>query len=237
MFAESLLESSPHIGHRAGWTKLTSLLLQCMAVAVLLAIPLFHVESLQVLPPLPSIRLMSAPQPVVRTDNAGLSRSAASDSSYIIVQPRSIPQTVGRGDDHKDAGPSAPQIGTLCVSTCGTGLPVGIVSSSTFDIPKPPVPTHPMHVSEMQLGAVVHKVLPEYPAIAKQIRLQGAVVLLATIAKDGHVDHVEPISGPPMLVLPAKRAVEQWQYRPYILNHEPVIVQTQITVNFVLNNN
>ena len=89
----------------------------------------------------------------------------------------------------------------------------------------------------MQLGALVHKVLPEYPAIAKQIRLQGAVVLLATIAKDGHVEHVEPISGPAMLVLPAKRAVEQWQYRPYILNHEPVEVQTQITVNFILNNN
>jgi protein TonB len=87
----------------------------------------------------------------------------------------------------------------------------------------------------MQLGALVHKVLPEYPAIAKQIHLQGAVVLLATIAKTGRVEHIEPISGPAMLVAPAMRAVHQWQYRPYILNHEPVEVQTQITVNFVLN--
>jgi protein TonB len=87
----------------------------------------------------------------------------------------------------------------------------------------------------MQLGTLVRKVLPEYPIIAKQIHQQGAVVLMATIGKNGRIEHVQPISGPPLLIGPAQRAVEQWQYRPYILNHEPVEVQTQITVNFVLN--
>lgn len=87
----------------------------------------------------------------------------------------------------------------------------------------------------MQLGDVVRKVVPEYPIIAKQIGLQGAVVLLATIGKDGRVEQVKPISGPPILLNAARLAVAQWQYRPYILNHEPIEVQTQITVNFVLN--
>jgi len=87
----------------------------------------------------------------------------------------------------------------------------------------------------MRLGGLIHKVIPEYPIIAKQLRLEGAVVLLATVGKDGRVEHVQPISGPPLLVRPAMVAVEQWQYRPYLLNQEPVAVQTQITVNFVLN--
>jgi protein TonB len=87
----------------------------------------------------------------------------------------------------------------------------------------------------MQLGDLVRKVVPEYPTIAKQLRMQGSVVLLATVGKDGRVEHVQTVSGPPLLVRSAREAVEQWQYRPYLLNHEPVVVQTQITVNFVLN--
>ncbi len=236
MFAESLLESSPHIGHRAGWAKLTSLLLQCMAVALLLAIPLFHMERLQVIPPPPSIRLTSVQQPVVHTETTNVSRGVSSPTSYTIIQPTSIPTTIARVNDRNDASSGAPQVGPLCTTNCESALPItNIINTDGFNIPKPPPPTRPFHVSEMQLGTLVRKVLPEYPAIAKQIRLQGAVVLLATIAKNGRVEHVEPISGPAMLVAPAMRAVEQWQYRPYILNHEPVEVQTQITVNFVLN--
>jgi protein TonB len=236
MFAESLLESSPHIGHRAGWAKLSSLLLQCTAVAVVLAVPLFHIERLQALAPPPSVRLTSVQQPVVtHPDTARLSSGAVAET-YEIVQPPSIPSQMARMNDAREGTPGTPNLGTVCLTGCGGGVSLGnIVSTGTMDVPRPAPPTRPLHVSEMQLGTLVRKVLPEYPAIAKQIRLQGAVVLLATIAKDGHVENVEPVSGPAMLVLPAKRAVEQWQYRPYILNHEPVEVQTQITVNFVLN--
>ena len=236
MFAESLLESSPHIGHRAGWTKLTSFLLQCLALAVVLTVPLFHIERLQVVPPPPSIRLTSVQQPVVRTETPDVSRGAVSETSYTMLQPRSIPTTIARVNDRNDTAPGTPKFNAICVSNCGGGIPLSnIVTLGTMAPPRPAPPSHPLPVSVMQLGGLVHKVVPEYPAIAKQIRLQGAVVLLATIAKDGHVENVKPLSGPAMLVTPAKRAVEQWQYRPYILNHEPVEVQTQITVNFVLN--
>ena len=236
MFAESLLESSPHIGHRAGWAKLTSLLLQCTAVAVVLAIPLFHIERLQVLPPPPSIRLMSVQQPIVTTNATSVSRGDSSLTSYTILQPTSIPRTVARGDDRNNSTAGVPAVEPLCVTNCGSGLPISnILNTDGFNIPKPPPPTRPLHVSEMQLGTLVRKVLPEYPIIAKQIHQQGAVVLMATIGKNGRIERVQPISGPPLLIGPAQRAVEQWQYRPYILNHEPVEVQTQITVNFVLN--
>jgi protein TonB len=89
----------------------------------------------------------------------------------------------------------------------------------------------------MQLGALVHKVMPIYPEIAKRTRIQGTVLLSAFIGKDGRVESVVPVSGPPMLVRAAEEAVKQWQYRPYVLNNEPVAVQTSITVHFTLAGN
>lgn len=237
MFAESLLESSPHIAHRAGWAKLISLLLQCLSLAVMLSVPLFQVERLQVIAPPPSIRLTSVQQPVItHSDTARLSSRAAQETEYVMLQPPSIPPHIAHLNDLGENIPATPNLGTLCASNCGGSISIGnIVTAGNMDAPRPAPPSRVLNVSEMQLGTLVRKVLPDYPAIAKQIRLQGAVVLLATIAKDGHVEHVEPVTGPRMLVAAAKRAVEQWQYRPYMLNHEPVEVQTQITVNFILN--
>ena len=87
----------------------------------------------------------------------------------------------------------------------------------------------------MQLGDLVHRVVPEYPAIAKQLHIEGPVVLLATIGRNGRVEQVQVLRGPALLQRAAKQAVELWQYRPYVLNHEAIEVETQITVNFVLN--
>ncbi len=64
--------------------------------------------------------------------------------------------------------------------------------------------------------------------------IQGAVVLRAIIGKDGEVHDLTPLSGPPELVQSAMGAVRQWRYRPYYLKGEPVEVDTQITVNYVL---
>lgn len=89
----------------------------------------------------------------------------------------------------------------------------------------------------MQLGSLVRKVVPIYPEIAKRAGIQGTVLLSALIGKDGRVESVVPVSGHPMLVRAAEEAVRQWQYRPYILNNEPVTVQTSITVHFTLNGN
>ena len=83
-------------------------------------------------------------------------------------------------------------------------------------------------------GMVISKVLPLYPPLAKQARVQGQVILQAVIGKDGTIQNLHVISGHPMLVQSALDAVRQWRYRPYFLNGEPVEVDTQITVNFSL---
>jgi protein TonB len=81
---------------------------------------------------------------------------------------------------------------------------------------------------------LVHRVQPEYPPLARSARIQGAVVVHAVIAKDGTIENLRVISGHPMLVPSALEAIRQWRYRPYVLNGEPVEVETQVTVNFVL---
>jgi periplasmic protein TonB len=69
------------------------------------------------------------------------------------------------------------------------------------------------------------------------VRVQGPVVLAAIISKAGTIEHLQLISGHPMLVPAAIEAVSQWRYRPYILNGEAIEVETQVTVNFILERN
>jgi TonB family protein len=76
--------------------------------------------------------------------------------------------------------------------------------------------------------------MPVYPAIAKAAHIQGTVVLRATISTQGTVENLVVISGPPMLQTAAMNAVKTWTYKPYLLNGQPVEVQTQVNVIFSL---
>jgi TonB family protein len=83
-------------------------------------------------------------------------------------------------------------------------------------------------------GLIINKVQPDYPPLARQARIQGQVVLQALIDKDGNIEKLDLVSGHPMLAPAALQAVKQWKYKPYLLNGEPVKVQTEIIVNFAL---
>jgi protein TonB len=71
-----------------------------------------------------------------------------------------------------------------------------------------------------------------YPPIAKAAHVQGAVILHAVISKQGTIENLQVVSGPPMLAGAAMDAVRRWRYKPYLLNNEPTEVDTTITVNF-----
>ena len=81
-------------------------------------------------------------------------------------------------------------------------------------------------------GLLTKKVAPVYPAIAQQFHREGTVQLLATISKYGEVTKVQVLSGDPVLAKAAVDAVKQWEYRPYLLNEQPVEIETQINVVF-----
>jgi len=83
-------------------------------------------------------------------------------------------------------------------------------------------------------GNLVYRVQPQYPPLARQARVQGTVVLHAVISREGKIENLQLVSGHPLLVQSAMDAVRQWRYRPYLLNNEPVEVETQVTVNFTL---
>jgi protein TonB len=101
-------------------------------------------------------------------------------------------------------------------------------------IPTRPVPTKPLVVSHWAEGNIIYRVQPAYPPIARQARIQGTVELRAIISKAGTIENLIVVSGHPMLVKSALDAVKQWRYRPYLLNNDPIEVETNITVNFLL---
>jgi len=94
-----------------------------------------------------------------------------------------------------------------------------------------------VHVAARIVEAnLIHDVPPTYPPEAGRERIEGAVVLLAVIGKDGSVQDVRVESGLPILAQAAIEAVKQWRYKPYLLNGEPVEVDSRITINFTLSN-
>jgi TonB family protein len=87
---------------------------------------------------------------------------------------------------------------------------------------------------EVSQDLLISKVVPAYPPLARQARIQGAVVFDADISAEGTVEALSAIRGHPMLVQAAIDAVKQWRYKPYVLNGAPAPVNTQIIVDFTL---
>ena len=114
------------------------------------------------------------------------------------------------------------------------GVIGGIISSTPVAVPKVATPQRVRVSQGVSQGLLIRKIQPNYPPLARQARIQGSVLLQAQISKDGSIQNLRLISGHPMLAPAAIEAVKQWKYKPYMLNGEPVEVETQITVNFTL---
>ena len=111
------------------------------------------------------------------------------------------------------------------------------VISSTPATPRVATPQRVRVSAGVSNGLVVKRVRPEYPDEAKRGRIQGTVLMHATISRAGDVASIELISGHPMLAPAAIDAVKQWKYKPYLLNGNAVEVDTEIQVNFTLSGN
>jgi periplasmic protein TonB len=239
MFADSLLASNWDNRSHRGWTMLASFAVQVLAVGILLMLPLIYSEGL------PKLRLMTigapiGPPPGRRPEGArhasGRLRPLA--HPFQIVAPLSIPPTIERGGDEIPIPNVDECLG--CVDG-GTG-PIAshpiigaLGNDGSVAPPPPPKPTvPPPRVSRMMEGNLIYKPQPVYPPRARAARIQGAVVLRAFISKSGTIENLLALSGHPLLIPAAIEAVKQWRYRPYVLNGEPVEVETRVTVNFIL---
>jgi TonB family protein len=86
--------------------------------------------------------------------------------------------------------------------------------------------------SKVMEGSLTHRVEPEYPVIAKVGRIQGVVILAATIGKDGLIHNLKPLCGHPVLIRASMDAIKQWRYRPYTVDGQPVELKTTIKTEF-----
>ena len=244
MFADSLLETSWTQRTRRGWTTLTSFGLETALIGLLLLLPLWQTVGL------PSVRALSTPvslggpppaaRPVVRQRSTTIVQSNLADN--IMIAPREIPRHVA--DIVETIAPPQLSFSNGLGVEGGTGAPnadgvwkslnESLIHSVPLPVAAAPNIVRPFRTSSILEGSLIRRVMPIYPPLAKNARIQGPVVLFAIISKAGTIDKLHAISGHPMLVPAALEAVSQWRYRPFILNGEPVEVETQITVNFTL---
>jgi protein TonB len=111
----------------------------------------------------------------------------------------------------------------------------GVIAPATpGDANHPATPRHVRVSANIEAALIQNKVNPQYPADAREQNIQGTVILKANIDKEGHVYHVELISGHRLLAPAAMEAVKQWRYKPFLLNGTPVEVETTVQVNFTL---
>lgn len=92
---------------------------------------------------------------------------------------------------------------------------------------------------EMSSGEqfVIHTVRPDYPLLARQAKVQGSVILQALIGRDGVIQNLRVVGGPPILASAAEDAVRQWRFKPHVIGLEAVETQAKITVNFTISTN
>jgi protein TonB len=232
MFEDSLMESGNGIKRKNKFWSFVAFLLNTGALLALVIWPLLHPEALprqmmatlMVAPSPPP----AAPAPKVQMKSELLSKELQVPSTI----PRAIKQ-VNEGEppsmmsltDMRDLSSSIPGgIGNI-IDSAGAGRPIVV---------KPSAPISVNVSSGVIAGYLLAKTLPQYPAIAKAAHIQGIVVLQATISKSGSIQSLRVISGPPTLQQAAMDGVRSWRYKPYLLNGEPVEVETTIYVAFNL---
>ena len=94
-----------------------------------------------------------------------------------------------------------------------------------------------VQLSPQATQSVTVSVPPDYPLLARQMKVQGAVRLQALISREGTIQELQILSGPGILATAAREAVKQWHFKPYIQNGQPVETQARITVNFTISTN
>jgi periplasmic protein TonB len=235
MFADSFCDSGWSNRSHRGWATLISFAVQAFAVGCLLLVPLLYTQGLPRLSLLAPL-LVPAPPPNAPPAERRSIPPAAAQSNQIginLLSPTEIPRNITMLTE-KTAPPAIDAAGFGVSHGFGEGR--GNVFNSVFasEAVLPPPAVHHPPVSRMMEGNLILRVQPDYPVLAKQARVQGKVVLRAMISREGKIENLQVLSGHPMLVRAAVDAVRQWRYRPYALNGEPVDVETEVTVNFVL---
>jgi protein TonB len=237
MFEDSTFESAGRIRTRSRRWMIVTLALNGSILLALIVIPLLYPE---VLPRRMLPFLLAAPtEPMAERppQPKDVSREFHGKSEMNlgrILAPITMPSVITILHDPE---PPAPE-GSMTGMGQDQGLPNG--GDDVFRGNRPNAVLHaenngPARVSSgVMTGLLIDRVKPPYPAIAKAAGIQGTVILQATISKSGTIENLRVINGHAMLQQAALDAVKSWRYRPYLLNGEPIEVETTVNVVFSL---
>jgi protein TonB len=233
MFEDSLVVSQVrHTSSPERWTALVSVALQFSLAALVIALPLLHPERLIFHAAAPRILLPltpHAPVPIEHVEAASVASFTTTPPAAQRAQRRFLPLP------DNDPAPV-----TAVPSSGGMSEAVSINTAIGDVIGAPHVSvavTHPSKgpvriSSGVSAGMLIAPIRPIYPEIARAARVEGTVVVEATISRTGTIESLHVISGPAMLQRAALDAIRTARYQPYQLNGSPVEVQTTISVNF-----
>ena len=247
LFAEAMLENSPTRPRRRGSDFLVSATVQLLFLAVLLLVPLYFGEAIDVhqldktlLAAPPSA---PAPPPAPATARSVASKPRVKSVVGKLVVPRVIPHQVARLSEEPDASDLAATI----VSAEGVpgGIPGGqpggviggVLSGAAPPAPAPApvssVPKGPIRVGgRVKAPRLISSPSPVYPVLARQAKISGDVVIDAVIDTQGNVVEMRTVSGNPLLALAAMEALRNWKYEPTILGGEAIPVRLLVTIMF-----
>lgn len=235
MFEDSTFESTGKIRTRSRRWMLVTFALNASIVLALILIPLIYPEAI---PRISSIMLVEAPVPPPEAPKPqsvppGAVLVKARFDLKTFTAPSKIPTHIDYARSHEvpeSTGVWTEMSGDQNVDSAlhpfDTGRRAQVVES------KPKGPTAVS--SGVMQGLLMRQVVPSYPPIPKSAHIGGTVVLTATISKAGRIENLHVVSGSAMFTQAAMDAVAQWVYKPYLLNGQPVEVETTVKVVFKL---
>src|ERR1700722_19619527 len=245
MFDDLVVSSANPKRTNNSWTVVLSAIIQASLLGILILIPLIYTEALpkQLLttflvpppppppPPPPAAAIQRIVKPVVRLiHNGQMMAPTVVPKKVAMIKEEEMPPDVGA------VGVVGGVPGGVPGGQAG-GVLGGIIGGTGAGLPPPPKPAanKPVRVGgNVAQANLIRQVTPVYPPIAKTAHISGTVLLHAIIGKDGTVQDLQYVSGPPLLMKSAMDAVRQWRYKPTLLNGEPVDVDATISVVFTL---
>jgi len=243
MFEDSLLESGGKLKDRRGRYTGVAFLIEAVILGIMLLIPLYYTETLPAAQLVTFLVAPPPPPPPPPPAAAPVQHTRVVETDILNGQlrtPTRIPKKIQQIVE--DTAPPPVNSVQGVVGGVPGGIPGGqmggvigsVISAVPQALPQLAPPKIVRVSSGVSQGMLVRKVTPNYPPLARQARVQGAVNLEAVISTDGTISNLKVTGGHPMLVGAAVEAVKQWRYKPYLLNGVPVEVETTITVNFTL---
>ena len=239
LFSQSFVEASGTERRRRRRSALFSLTVQAIILGVFVVMPLLVLE---VLPAQQLATFLVAPPPPPPPPPPAPDIKSVPQVSEIVngqlMVPSKIPKTI-KMIKEEESPPQASQGGVLggVVGGVPGGSTSGVLGAILEPVHTAPVVAVPKRLkisSGVSEGLLLQRVEPQYPPLARSAHLEGTVQLRALISKEGTIENLQAISGHPFLLPAAIAAVKQWHYRPYMLNGEPLEIETIVIVNFHL---